>query len=463
MKSLWSGRFEKGMDDLVAEFNSSILYDVNLYKYDIKGSIAHVTMLETIKLVSLEERDAIIDGLKEIEERIENGDLKFTFRDEDIHMAIETELIKNIGDVGRKLHTGRSRNDQVNVDTRMYLKDEIEEIIYLLGSFLEVILEKAEANTEKIMPGFTHLQHAQPISIGFHMMAYFQQFKRDIERLEDTKKRVDYNPLGAGALAGTTLPIDRHLTTKLLGFKDVSENAMDTVADRDYIVEFLSAASICMAHLSRFSEEFIIWNSQEFSFINIDDSFCTGSSIMPQKKNPDMPELIRGKAGGVYGSLMAMLTTIKGLPMAYNKDFQEDKKALFDTVKTLKYSLQIFSNMLKNSSFNYKKIEKHMERGFLTATDVAEFLVLEGIPFRTSHEIVGKMVKYCEDKDISLEDLKEEDLSKIDKSLEGIKLLDLDNLSSLKRRDSFGGTSPRDVKRQIENGKEFLNNIRHCD
>ena len=456
MKSLWSGRFEKGMDDLVAEFNSSIVYDINLYKYDIKGSIAHVTMLETIHIVTLEERDAIIQSLKKIEKRIEDGELVFTFRDEDIHMAIETELIKDIGDIGRKLHTGRSRNDQVNVDTRMYVKDEIDDIISLLSHFLEVILEKAEANLENIMPGFTHLQHAQPISIGFHMMAYFQQFKRDIERFQDTRSRVDYNPLGACALAGTTLPIDRTLTTELLGFKNISENAMDTVSDRDYVVEFLSVASICMAHLSRFSEEFIIWNSQEFSFIDIDDSFCTGSSIMPQKKNPDMPELIRGKTGGVFGNLMAMLTTIKGLPMAYNKDFQEDKRVLFETIKTLNYSIQIFSNMLEHSKFNYEKIEKHMEKGFLAATDIAEFLVLKGIPFRTSHEIVGKMVKFCEEKSISLEELKDEDLTQIDKRLEGIKMLSLDNLSSIKRRASYGGTSPEDVMRQIKNGRDFL-------
>lgn len=459
MKNLWSGRFGKGMDDLVAEFNSSILEDINLYKYDIKGSIAHVTMLETIGIVSSKERDTIIEGLKDIGKRIENGDLKFTYKDEDIHMAIESQLIKDIGDLGRKLHTGRSRNDQVNVDTRMYLKDEIEEIIELLSIFLETILEKAESNIEEIMPGFTHLQHAQPVSIGFHMMAYFQQFKRDIERFKDNYKRVDHNPLGAGALAGTTIPIDRELTTELLGFSKTSENAMDTVAGRDYIVEFLSAASICMAHLSRFSEEFIIWNSQEFSFIDIDDSYCTGSSIMPQKKNPDMAELIRGKTGSVYGNLLAMLTTIKGLPMAYNKDFQEDKKVLFETVDTLKYSVHIFSDMLKNSEFNHSKIEEHMEKGFLTATDIAESFVLKGIPFRTSHEIVGKMVKYCEDEEISLEELKSEDLKNIDGRLDESFLIDLDHLSSIKRRASYGGTSPKDVERQIRNGKSFLETI----
>lgn len=458
MKSLWSGRFEKAMDDLVAEFNSSISKDQILYKQDIKGSIAHVTMLETKGLVSESERDEIIQGLKTIEEEIESGEIEFSFRDEDIHMAIETRLIENIGDVGRKLHTARSRNDQVNVDIRMYLKDEIHEIMELLREFSTVIVDKAEENTDKLMPGFTHLQHAQPISIGFHLMAYFNQFKRDMERLEDCLKRVDYNPLGACALAGTTIPIDRKLTTELLGFKNITENAMDTVADRDFIVEFISFASITMAHLSRFSEEFILWNSQEFNFIQIDDSFCTGSSIMPQKKNPDMPELIRGKTSGVYGNLMGVLTMIKGLPMAYNKDFQEDKTFLFDTIATVKNCVLIFSNMLKHSEFNYESIERQMDKGFLNATDLAESLVIQGIPFRTSHELVGKMVKFCEDKDIGLEDIKKEDLKYIDERLEKVEIIDLDNYACMERRSSFGGTAPKEVKRQIKVAREFLNN-----
>lgn len=458
MKSLWSGRFEKAMDSLVEEFNASISKDQILYKHDIKGSIAHVTMLETKGLVSKEERDKIIEGLEEIEEEIESGEIEFSFKDEDIHMAIESRLIENIGDVGRKLHTGRSRNDQVNVDVRMYLKDEIAEIKDVLKEFCSVIVDKAEKNTDKLMPGFTHLQHAQPISIGFHLMAYFNQFKRDIERLEDCLKRVDYNPLGAGALAGTTIPIDRALTTELLGFKNTTENSMDTVSDRDFIVEFISFASITMAHLSRFSEEFIIWNSQEFGFIDIDDSFCTGSSIMPQKKNPDMPELIRGKTSGIYGNLMSILTLIKGLPMAYNKDFQEDKKYLFDTIATLKNCVLIFSNMLKHSEFNYENIERQMNKGFLNATDLAESLVMQGIPFRTAHELVGKMVKFCEDKEINLEDIEKDDLKNIDERLEEIELIDLDNLSCMKRRISFGGTAPEEVKRQIKVARKFLSN-----
>lgn len=456
MKNLWSGRFEKGMDELVAEFNASITFDIKLYRHDIKGSIAHITMLQSEDLVSLEERDMIIEGLKAIEKRIESGELKFTYKDEDIHMAIESELIRSIGDVGRKLHTARSRNDQVNVDVRMYLKDEILEILQLLKDLEMVLINKAEENIHGVMPGFTHLQHAQPVTVGFHLMAYFQQFKRDIERLKGCYERVDYNPLGSCALAGTTIPINRHFTAELLGFKNVTENAMDTVADRDFIVEFISFASICMAHLSRFSEEFILWNSQEFGFIDIDDSFCTGSSIMPQKKNPDIPELIRGKTGRVYGHLISILTVIKGLPMAFNKDFQEDKEALFDTIKTLKNSIRIFASMLENTKFNYDKIEGQMNKGFLNATDVAESLVLQGIPFRTAHELVGIMVKYCEDKGIGLEDVAKSELPLIDERLKNITFSELDNYSCIVRRKSFGGTAPEEVQRQINVGREFL-------
>lgn len=456
MKSLWSGRFEKGMDELVAEFNASITFDIELYKHDIKGSIAHVTMLASGRLVSTQERDMIIEGLKAIEKRIESGELKFTYKDEDIHMAIESELIKTIGDVGRKLHTARSRNDQVNVDVRMYLKDEIQEIFELLRNLELVIINKAEQNIHGVMPGFTHLQHAQPVTVGFHLMAYFQQFKRDMERLKGCYERVDYNPLGSCALAGTTIPINRHMTAELLGFKNVTENAMDTVGDRDFIVEFISFASICMAHLSRFSEEFILWNSQEFGFIDIDDSFCTGSSIMPQKKNPDIPELIRGKTGRVYGHLISILTVIKGLPMAFNKDFQEDKEALFDTIKTVKNSLRIFASMLENTKFNYDNINKHMNKGFLNATDVAESLVLQGIPFRTAHELVGIMVKYCEEKGLGLEDISKPELPLIDGRLNNIVFSDLDNYSCIVRRKSFGGTAPDEVQRQIGVAREFL-------
>lgn len=456
MANLWGGRFDKEMDKLVEEFNASITFDIELYKHDIKGSIAHVTMLSSQGLVANDERDQIIEGLNIIKERIEKGELKFTYKNEDIHMAVEGELIKTIGDVGRKLHTARSRNDQAILDTRMYLKDQALEVFHLLKDLENTIINKAEENIDRIMPGFTHLQHAQPVTIGFHLMAYFQQFKRDIERLIGCYERLDYCPLGACALAGTTLPINRQMTAQMLGFKNVSENAMDTVADRDFVVEFMSFASLCMAHLSRFSEEYILWNSQEFGFIDIDDSFCTGSSIMPQKKNPDIPELIRGKTGRVYGNLIAMLTVIKGLPMAFNKDFQEDKEALFDTIKTLKSCVKIFTAMLEKTKFNYDKIEKHMSKGFLNATDVAESLVTQGIPFRTAHELVGILVKYCEHNNMKLEELKQEELAIIDDRLENILLTDLDNYSCILRRKSYGGTAPIEVKRQIASAQEFL-------
>ncbi len=456
MSSLWSGRFEKEMDQLVEEFNASISFDIKLYKHDIRGSIAHVTMLEEQRLVTVEEREKIIWGLNTIQERIEKGEIRFTSKNEDIHMAVEMELIKLVGDTGRKLHTARSRNDQAILDTRMYLRDQIIEIFYLLKEFESVIIEKSEENKDRIMPGFTHLQHAQPVTVGFHLMAYFQQFKRDIERLISCYERVDYCPLGACALAGTTLPINRHRVAELLNFKNVTENAMDTVSDRDFVVEFMSFASICMAHLSRFSEEYIIWNTQEFGFIDIDDSFCTGSSIMPQKKNPDIPELIRGKAGRVFGDLMAILTIIKGLPLAFNKDFQEDKEALFDAVDTLKNCLRIFASMLKNTIFNYEKIEQHMSKGFLNATDLAESLVLQGIPFRTAHELVGIMVKYCERNNLNLEDISNDELALIDERLAGTSVPDLSNLACITRRNSFGGTSPIEVDRQIREARNFL-------
>ncbi|MFT5873294.1 MAG: argininosuccinate lyase [Clostridium sp.] len=457
MENLWGSRFEKGMDKLVEEFNASITFDIELYKYDIMGSIAHVTMLASEGLVTSDERDQIVEGLNTIKERIENGELTFTYKDEDIHMAVESELIKDIGDVGRKLHTARSRNDQTVLDTKMYLKDQIVEVFQLLKDFENTIIGKAGENKERIMPGFTHFQHAQPVTIGFHLMAYFQQFKRDIERLVGCYERLDYCPLGACALAGTTLPINRQMTAQLLNFKKVTENAMDTVSDRDFIAEFISFAAICMSHLSRFSGEFIVWNSQEFSFIDIDDSFCTGSSIMPQKKNPDIPELIRGKSGRVYGDLMAILTVIKGVPMAFNKDFQEDKEALFDTVKTLKNCIKIFTNMLSNTSFKYDEIDKQMSKGFLNATDLAESFVNQGIPFRTSHELVGILVKHCEHKNIMLEEIKPAELSVIDKRLKNIVLPDLDNYSCILRRNSYGGTAPVEVERQIKSALEFLN------
>lgn len=460
MANLWSGRFEKGMESIVEEFNASIFFDKRLYACDIEGSIAHVTMLSEQGIVTDEEKDKIVKELKNIKSEIENGEIEFSVHDEDIHMAVEGILIKRLGDTGKKLHTARSRNDQVAVDTRLYVKKEIKETVENLKFMESVLLEKADKYHDKIMVGFTHMQHAQPVTVGFHLMAYFQMFKRDIERLLDSYERTDYNPLGSCALAGTTVPIDRYMTAELLGFKNVTENAMDSVSDRDYILEFMSAASICMMHISRLAEEFVYWNSQEFSYISIDDSFCTGSSIMPQKKNPDMAELLRGKTGRVYGNLVQLLTVMKGTPLAYNKDFQEDKEGLFDTVDTLKKSLLILAKMIEKTEFNMDSIQKHLSKGFLNATDVAEYFVKNSIPFREAHEMVGKMVKYCEKHNKDFNNLTEEELKTIDNRLSLSLLPDLSMEGCVKGRVSFGGTAPVEVLRQIKTGKNWLDSLK---
>ena len=460
MASLWGGRFEKEMDEIVKVFNASIGFDQRMYNEDIDGSIAHVTMLAAQGIVTKEESGKIIAGLETIREKIRSGEIIFNVEDEDIHMGIESRLIAEIGDVGKKLHTARSRNDQCQVDGRMYLKKEIGEILDRLYYLEEVILEKAEKCADCLTVGFTHIQHAQPITLGFVFMAYFQMFKRDIERLHDTYHRMNLCPLGAGALAGTTLPIDRHKTAKLLGFAAPTENAMDSVSDRDYSIEFLSDASISMMHLSRWAEEFVWWNSQEFSFIDIDDSYCTGSSIMPQKKNPDMAELLRGKVGRVYGDLMQLLTVMKGTPLAYNKDFQEDKESLFDAVDTWKASITIFANMLEKTEFRLDQIEAQMAKGFLNATDIAEHFVKQNIPFREAHEIVGRMVKVCEVNGCQLEDLTDEQLSEIDGRISKKSLGDISIKACVDARISFGGTAPSEVRRQIAAGRAFLESLK---
>ena len=487
MTALWSGRFEKDMDEAVKKFNASIGFDQRLYNEDIDGSIAHVTMLAACGIVSEEERNAIIDGLEVIRAEIDSGDIEFSYEDEDIHMAIESRLIEKIGDVGKKLHTARSRNDQVQVDCRLFLQKHIAQTAALLNSLEETILEKAEEYVDLLMPGFTHIQHAQPITVGFYFMAYFQMFKRDLERLKDCYERMDYSPLGSCAMAGTTLPIDREITAEILGFSGPTENAMDAVSDRDYMIEFLNAASISMMHLSRWAEEFVWWNSSEFAYLDIDDSFCTGSSIMPQKKNPDIAELLRGKCGRVYGDLMALLTVMKGTPLAFNKDFQEDKERLFDAIDTWEESIAIFNAMLENTKFNESALAAQLEKGFLNATDVAEHLAKEGIPFREAHELVGKMVKVCEEKSAkaatapaenpaaapaetleqaeaanpaaapaTLESLTEEDLSAIDPRLTKEILGDISIKACVDARNSYGGTAPREVMRQIEEGRDWL-------
>ena len=457
MASLWGGRFSKEMDDIVKKFNASIGFDKRMYKNDIDGSIAHVTMLADCGIVSREDKDAIVRGLEKIKAGVESGEIQFTVEDEDIHMGVESRLIDEIGEAGKRLHTARSRNDQCQVDGRMYLRDEIDEILERLYYLESVILDKAEKYADSITVGFTHIQHAQPITIGFIFMAYFQMFRRDIERLKDTRKRTNLCPLGACALAGTTLPTDRHQTAELLGFEAPTENAMDSVSDRDYSLEFLSDASISMMHLSRWAEEFVWWNSQEFSFIDIDDSYCTGSSIMPQKKNPDMAELLRGKCGRVYGDLMQLLTVMKGTPLAYNKDFQEDKESLFDAVDTWKASIQIFAHMLENTEFRMDRIKAQMSKGFLNATDIAEHMVKAGIPFREAHSIVGRMVKLCETKGCELEDLTDEELSSVDSRISKEVLGDISIEACVEGRKSFGGTAPSEVRRQIEVGRNWLN------
>lgn len=456
MASLWSGRFEKEMDDLVKKFNASILFDKRMYDEDISGSIAHVSMLGDQRIISKEESAQIIGGLESIRQRIKDGEIQFDVDDEDIHMAIESRLIAEIGPVGKKMHSARSRNDQCQVDGRMYLRKEIREIIHRLLYLEDVILEKADKYADTITVGYTHVQHGQPITIGFVFMAYFNMFKRDIDRLIDTADRMNQCPLGSCALAGTTLPINRQRTSELLGFDAPTENAMDSVSDRDYVIEFISNAAISMMHLSRWAEEVVWWNSSEFAFIDIDDSYCTGSSIMPQNKNLDMAELLRGKTGRVYGDLIQILTVMKGTPLAYNKDFQEDKEGFYDAIDTWKASLQIFANMLEKTEFKLDQIEKQLKRGFINATDIAEHFTKQGIPFREAHEIVGHMVKICERENCDFHDLTDEQLKEVDERISRKALGDISVKACVEARTSFGGTAPSEVRRQIEVGRRWM-------
>ncbi len=392
---LWGGRFTQPTDKFVEEFTASIQYDKRLYHQDIRGSVAHARMLGKQGIIPLEDVEQIVHGLQAILEKIEAGKFDFSISLEDIHMNIEARLSAAIGEAGKRLHTGRSRNDQVALDIRLYLRDEIIEITTYIDLLIDALLTQAEDNIDTLMPGFTHLQSAQPILFAHHLMAYVEMFKRDKERLEDCFKRVDVLPLGAGALAGTTFPVDREYVAEQLKFHAITRNSLDSVSDRDFALEFLADASILMMHLSRFSEELILWSTAAFQFIELSDGFCTGSSIMPQKKNPDVPELVRGKTGRVYGNLMALLTTMKGLPLAYNKDMQEDKEPLFDTIDTVKGSLKIFAEMIREMRVNVGAMRKAAGQGFSTATDVADYLVRKGLPFRDAHEVVGKAVAYC--------------------------------------------------------------------
>ena len=413
MAQLWGGRFTKETDKLVYNFNASISFDQKFYAQDIRGSIAHVTMLQKQGILTKEEKESIIEGLKGIQADVENGTLEITDEYEDIHSFVEANLIDRIGDAGKKLHTGRSRNDQVALDMRLYTRDEIEALDTLLKELLEVLLKLMKEHIETYMPGFTHLQKAQPVTLAHHLGAYFEMFKRDRLRMKDIRKRMNYCPLGAGALAGTTYPLDREYTAELLGFDGPTLNSMDSVSDRDYLIEMLSAMSTVMMHLSRFCEEVIIWNSNEYQFVEIDDAYSTGSSIMPQKKNPDIAELVRGKTGRVYGALMSLLTTMKGIPLAYNKDMQEDKELVFDAIDTTKGCLALFTGMLRTMRFRKQRMEDSAKNGFTNATDAADYLVNHGVPFRDAHGIVGQMVFYCIDKNIALDDMSLEEYKAI--------------------------------------------------
>ena len=410
---LWGGRFTKETDKLVYNFNASISFDQKFYKQDMEGSIAHVKMLGKQGILTEKEMQDIVDCLKEILKEVEEGKLIISDEYEDIHSFVEAKLIDRLGDTGKKLHTGRSRNDQVALDMRLYTRQEVLHTDKLVKELLETILKIMEENTETIMPGFTHLQKAQPITLAHHMGAYFEMFRRDRLRLQDIFQRMNYCPLGSGALAGTTYPLDREYTAELLGFYGPTLNSMDGVSDRDYLIEFLSALSTIMMHLSRFSEEVIIWNSNEYQFVEIDDAYSTGSSIMPQKKNPDIAELVRGKTGRVYGALMSLLTTMKGIPLAYNKDMQEDKELSFDAMDTVKGCLALFKGMLATMKFNKEKMYDSANKGFTNATDAADYLVNHGVPFRDAHGIVGRIVLYCLDKKIAIDDMSLDELKAI--------------------------------------------------
>lgn len=457
MSKLWGGRFTKETNKLVEKFTASIEFDQKLALEDIEGSLAHVEMLGSCGIIPKEDAEKIQSGLKSIREKIVAGEVEFSIADEDIHMNIERLLIEEIGPVGGKLHTGRSRNDQVATDMHLYLHKQTKEMIELLEAVQGAIIQQAKSNIETIMPGYTHLQRAQPISFAHHLLAYFWMFERDKERLQDSLKRINWSPLGSGALAGTTFPIDRNLTAKLLGFDTVYPNSLDAVSDRDFILEFLSIASILMTHISRLSEELVLWSSQEFDFIELDDSFCTGSSIMPQKKNPDVPELLRGKTGRVYGNLIGLLTVLKGLPLAYNKDLQEDKEGMFDTVETLTGSLKLLAPMIETMTVKKEKMYQAVSQDYSNATDLADYLVNKGLPFRQAHEIIGKIVLYAIENKKYLLDLTFDEYKQFSDLFEEDIYTVLMPKQVVEARNSFGGTAFSQVKLQLELAEQKLN------
>lgn len=453
---LWGGRFTKETNQLVHNFNESLSFDQKFYRQDIKGSMAHVTMLAKQGIVSEEDKEAILEGLKGILEDLDTGKLQFTREHEDIHSFVEANLIQRIGEAGKRLHTGRSRNDQVALDMKLYCRDEIGEIDSLVKALLQELLIIMEKNTDTFMPGFTHLQKAQPITLAHHMGAYFEMFTRDRSRLHDIYERMNYCPLGSGALAGTTYPLDRAYTAELLGFYGSTLNSMDSVADRDYLIELLSALSTIAMHLSRFCEEIIIWNTNEYRFVEIDDAYSTGSSIMPQKKNPDIAELVRGKTGRVYGALVSILTTMKGLPLAYNKDMQEDKELTFDAIDTVKGCLALFTGMISTMTFRKDVMEASAKNGFTNATDAADYLVNHGVPFRDAHGIVGQLVLFCIEKDIALDDMTLEEFQAISPVFEEDIYDAISMKTCVEKRMTVGAPGMEAMKQVIEIYKKQL-------
>ena len=456
-EKLWGGRFEKSTDEMINDFQASINFDKRMYREDIQGSIAHAKMLAKQKIISDDDCKKIVDGLEKILAQIERGEFEFKIELEDIHMNIEKALTDSIGEAGGRLHTARSRNDQVALDTHMFVSRQVMEIMDLICRLQKSLVDSAEKNLGVIMPGYTHLQRAQPILFSHHMMAYVFMFKRDFERFGGVYQRANIMPLGAGALAGTTFPIDREFVSKELMFLSIYQNSLDAVSDRDYILEFLSAASILMVHLSRLSEEIILWCSREFNFVELDDAHCTGSSMMPQKKNPDVPELVRGKTGRVIGHLMAMLTTVKALPLAYNKDLQEDKEGLFDAIDTVKFSLGVFAQIIQGMKIKSENMRRAVEEDFSNATDLADYLVKKGLPFRQAHEISGKLVHHCLERGIYLKDLSTEEFKNFSEKFDDDIHEAIKPETCVNSRNSFGGTSTEQVENQIEAAKKFFN------
>lgn len=456
VEKLWGGRFEASLDKQTEEFGASIKFEQRLAPFDLKGSLAHVKMLGETGIITTEESQKIAEGLKKVEEKLLNGQIEFKMENEDIHMNMESYLHQEIGPLAGKLHTARSRNDQVATDMHLYLKSILEAVLEALKGLRETIVKLAVNQIDTIMPGYTHLQHAQPISFGQHLMAYYQMLTRDFERFEFNVKHTDMNPLGAAALAGTTFPIDRMLTTKLLGFEKAYDNSMDAVSDRDFILEFLSNASLLMMHLSRFCEELLLWSSHEFKFVSLSDAYSTGSSIMPQKKNPDMAELIRGKTGRVYGNLTALLTVMKGLPLAYNKDLQEDKEGMFDSADTIITSLTVMNGMLSTLTVNRVNMGKSTEQDFSNATELADYLAAKGLPFRKAHELVGLLVLDCIKKRIYLQDVNLQDYQMLSPLINEDVYEVLKSRTAVSRRNSLGGTGFESVKKQIEEAKKEL-------